>query len=249
MIPNILTGANAGIGYESAIAIAAASTNYHVLVGSRSIPKGEAAVREVQSKSLPGSVSLIQLDVTDDESIKNAVGRVDREFGHLDVLINNAGIQVYDTTPLSNRLRKTFETNSIAPAVVSEAFLPLLKLSTHARIIYVGSSLGSVSRKLDKTLPVATKLSLPYRMSKAALNMLIAYDHIELEPFGIKVHGVCPGYVVTSLSGTGEKGVQERKLKGAGSPEASGQTILSIVEGKRDLHVGTLVHKDGVHPW
>lgn len=248
-IANIHKGANTGIGYESARAIAAASTNYHVLMGSRSIEKGEAAVRGIEAKSLPGSVSFIQLDVTDDESITIAVDRVDKEFGHLDVLINNAGIQVYDNTPLSNRLRKTFETNSIAPAVVSDAFLPLLKRSTQARIIYVGSSLGSVSRKLDKNLPVATTLSLPYRMSKAALNMLIAYDHIELEPFGIKVHGVCPGYVVTNLSGTGEIGIQERKDKGAGSPEDSGQTMLSIVEGKRDLDVGMLVYKDGVHPW
>jgi NAD(P)-dependent dehydrogenase (short-subunit alcohol dehydrogenase family) len=218
-------------------------------VASRSIEKGEAAIKEIEAKLLPGSVSLIQLDVTDDESINNAVAKVDKEFGHLDILINNAGIQVYDDSPLSNRLRKTFETNSIAPAVVSEAFLPLLKNSTRARLIYVGSGLGSIARKLDKNWNTATALSLPYRMSKAALNMLIAYDHIELEPFGIKVHGVCPGYVVTNLSGTGEKGIQQRKEKGAGSPASSGQFILSIVEGKRDRDAGTLVYKDGVHPW
>lgn len=187
--------------------------------------------------------------MTDDESVGNAVVKVDQLFGHLDILINNAGIQVYDNSPLSSRLRRTFETNSIAPAVVSEAFLPLLKRSSQARLIYVGSSLGSMARKLDKTWNSATSLSLPYRMSKAALNMLIAYDHVELEPFGIKVHGVCPGYVVTNLSGTGDKGVEERKNRGAGSPDISGQTILSIIKGYRDQDAGTLVYKDGVHPW
>jgi NAD(P)-dependent dehydrogenase (short-subunit alcohol dehydrogenase family) len=86
-------------------------------------------------------------------------------------------------------------------------------------------------------------------MSKAALNMLAICNHVALRPQGIKVWTYCPGYVVTNLSGTGEKGRRERVERGARDPKESAEGILAIVEGKRDSEVGKFVHKDGVYPW
>lgn len=86
-----------------------------------------------------------------------------------------------------------------------------------------------------------------YRMSKAALNMLALQDVKLLGRQGVKVFAVCPGLVESGLRGHSE---QERSAGGrAGDPKVSGETILSILEGKRDEDVGKFVHKDGVYPW
>lgn len=79
--------------------------------------------------------------------------------------------------------------------------------------------------------------------------MLAICHHVALGPQGIKVWTFCPGYVVTNLSGTGEKGRRERVERGAGDPKESAEGILAIVEGRRDNEVGKFVHKGGVYPW
>ncbi|RDW87452.1 NAD(P)-binding protein-16 [Coleophoma crateriformis] len=247
----LITGANGGIGFETAAAIGALSAKYHVLVGSRTASKGEQAVAELQARSPQATYSALQLDVTSDDSITAAAAAVEQEFHKLDVLINNAGVIVSANLPLREQLRATFETNSIGPAVMIQTFLPLLRKSKDPRIINVSSDLGSITLKTQKDPSWWSNFVIeePYRMSKAALNMLTGSASVELGKEGIKVFGVCPGYVVTNLSGTGEKGREQRVQNGAGDPAVSGQTIASIVDGKRDSDVGRVVHKDGVYPW
>jgi NAD(P)-dependent dehydrogenase (short-subunit alcohol dehydrogenase family) len=89
----------------------------------------------------------------------------------------------------------------------------------------------------------------PYHMAKAAMNMLMACDYALLGPKGLKAWAYCPGYVVTDLSGTGEKGRQERIDNGAGNPRDSAIGLLAIIEGKRDADVGKFVHRDGLYDW
>ncbi|KAL3420964.1 short-chain dehydrogenase [Phlyctema vagabunda] len=243
----LITGANGGIGYETALVFAKASEEYHVLVGSRSLEKGEKAVEEIKKQKIKGDVSLIQLDVTDDTSITKAVAKVEAEFGKLDVLVNNAGIfPKVETTP-REYFQKTFETNTIGPAVVTDAFLPLMTKAESARLVYVSSGLGSIALKEKSPAGTPRDLYLAYCMSKAALNMLMVADSVDLTERGMKVFAVCPGYVVSNL--TGEKGRQDRIAKGAGSPVVSAETILSCVEGRRDADAGKFVYKDGVYAW
>jgi NAD(P)-dependent dehydrogenase (short-subunit alcohol dehydrogenase family) len=132
---------------------------------------------------------------------------------------------------------------------VTENFLPLLLKSAGSRLIYVSSDLGSITLRCD---PSSTYYAIPataYRMSKAALNMLAACQQFEYGKEGMKVWAFNPGYVVTNLSGTGEKGRQERVERGAGDAAVSARGLADIVYGMRDAEVGGLVEGKGVQPW
>jgi NAD(P)-dependent dehydrogenase (short-subunit alcohol dehydrogenase family) len=198
---------------------------------------------ELREENPKGSFALIQLDVTDQESITAAAEFVEKQHGRLDILINNAGI-IPKATSLINNLREVFETNIFGTAVVTEDFTPLLEKSKYARLIYVTSDLGSITDRIDPSSKYYKLPNITYRMSKAALNMLAACHRAELGPKGIKVWAFNPGYVVTNLSGTGEKGKQERIANGAGDPKESAEGIVACVDGRRDNDVGKFVHKD-----
>jgi len=185
--------------------------------------------------------------VTDQKSIENAVSSITQEVGRLDVLINNAGIASF-AKPFVAELREIFETNVFGAANITENFLPLLSESNDARLIYVSSGLGNISRRADPADLFYKVDATSYRMAKAALNMLTACHHYEHAP-RIKVWAFCPGYVVTDLSGTGEQGREERRERGAGDPKVSGENLAKIVHGERDADVGKFVHGDGVYPW
>jgi NAD(P)-dependent dehydrogenase (short-subunit alcohol dehydrogenase family) len=174
--------------------------------------------------------------------------QVTKEYGHLDVLINNAGIIAKSPTLIAN-LREAFETNTFGPAVVTDTFLPLLLKSSNARVIYVTSGLGSITDRLDTKSPYYMIPAVSYRMTKTALNMLAACNHVELGPKGVKVWTYCPGYVVTNLTGTGEAGRQERVRNGAGSAVESAEGIEELVNGTRDADVGKFVKKGGFWDW
>jgi NAD(P)-dependent dehydrogenase (short-subunit alcohol dehydrogenase family) len=184
------------------------------------------------------------LDVTDIASIYQAAKMVGEEFGRLDTLINNAGA-LPKSKGLAEQMREVFEVNTIGQVIMTEAFRPLLAKSKDARLIFVSTSLSSISLRLQPdwasyNVPVA-----PYRVSKAALNMWAACAAKEGKEQGIRVWTVHPGLVATNLSGNKEA----MKQMGAGTSEVSAQTILSIIEGRRDADIGKLIHKDGVHPW
>lgn len=244
----LVVGGNGGIGYLTAESLVASSPNYHVIICSRNKERGEKALLELHKESPKGSFSLIQLDVTDEKSIAAAAKLIEKEYGRLDVLINNAGI-IPKTTPLIKNLREVFETNTFGPAIVTEAFTSLLEKSKNARLIYVTSDLGSITERSGPSSKYYKLPSTTYRMSKAALNMLVACHHVELGPKGIKVWAFNPGYVVTNLSGTGEKGAKERIANGAGDPKESAEGIVACVDGRRDNDAGKFVNKDGFHPW
>ncbi|KAK5731718.1 hypothetical protein LTR17_011189 [Elasticomyces elasticus] len=124
----LITGANAGIGFELAAQLLPKG-NYHVLLGCRSVEKGNTALERLQSRNLPGSVVFTQLDVTDDDSINAAAAQVEKEHGRLDVLVNNAAIGLVGVEPLRRQMREAFDTNATGPAVMGYAFAELLKKS------------------------------------------------------------------------------------------------------------------------
>ena len=241
----LITGGNNGIGFETC-ALFASQPQYHVIMGSRSLEKGQIALTQIQSRNPAGSISLVQLDITSDSSIDAARKSVESQWCHLDILINNAGI-----CPLTfdrKILRETLETNAVSPALVTEAFIPLLKKASHARVIYVSSVLGSIGVRSDADSQAYNEDYKAYRISKAALNMLVACDAWQYEKDGIKVFAFCPGYVVTDLAGM-------RKAKmdhGVPTPEGSARGLLDIAEGKRDADAGKFLHiknGDGLYPW
>jgi len=227
--------------------IASASPSYHVLVGSRNPENGKKAVSELQAcGSIKGTLTDIQIDVNDQASIDAAAKFIEDKFGHLDVLLNNAGIGP-PNGDLKTQLERTFQTNVIGPMVVTHTLTPLLLKSKTPYSIYVTSGLGSLSMAANPNDPYYQARYDIYRASKAALNMLVIQETKELGPKGVKTFAVCPGLVRSNLRGKTEEDISAGGY--AGDPDVSGQTLLSVIEGKRDADVGRAVHKDGVHPW
>jgi NAD(P)-dependent dehydrogenase (short-subunit alcohol dehydrogenase family) len=224
-------------------------------MGARSTTKAEAKLKEVQSKDIKGTISSIILDQNEDESIFAAVKQIETDFGRLDILINNAGICLppdQTWTPRST-LRSTFETNVFGPMILTEALIPLLKKSTNPCVINVTSGLGSIaglspSLPTDHALYSHKDVKVPgYRMSKAALNMLTAYQYAQLKDEGFKIWAYCPGYVTTDL--TNDREAREA-MQWCESSETSAQGILDILRGERDADVGKYVTKrGGSYPW
>ncbi|KAI0150988.1 putative short chain dehydrogenase/reductase [Pestalotiopsis sp. NC0098] len=253
----LITGASSGIGLETVVALAKESPKYHVLLGSRSVEKGQKVVDEIVAAdpSIKDQVELIQIDVTDRKSIEAAKSTVEAKFGKLDVLVNNAGIIVYrqDVDTLTS-LREHFETNTFGTAICTEVFEPLLKKSSEPRLIHVSSDQGSIATRLDKTAKWYKIRGDTYRMSKAALNMLAACHKANYEDWGCKVCAFNPGLCVTNL--TGEAGRKMRIQYGARDAKDAAFALRDTIAGKRDadieksgLESGIIDLDGGILPW
>lgn len=214
---------------------------------SRSLEKVDAAMAEIQTAGIKGELSTLQLDVTDEKSIRRAAASVDEKFGRLDVLINNAATGCMDPD-IRTRFQINLETNVLGPMLVSAAFKPLLLKSENPYSIYVSSGAGSLTLRSS---PEGAAASLPngemYCASKSALNMIMVDEHFQVKDTGLKVFAMCPGFVVSNLRGKDE--ASRSGWGKAGDPMVSGQTALKIIQGERDADVGKLIHKDGVYAW
>lgn len=197
----LVTGANRGIGLE--VCRQLGERGFVVILTARDAEKGRAAAESLRRRQL--DVRPLRLDVVDDASIREAVAAVDRSVGRLDVLVNNAGV-LYDEWQRGVDadlavVRQAFETNTLGPWRVSQAFLPLLRRSGHGRIVNVSSGAGSLTY-MDGGTPA-------YAVSKAALNALTRILAAELKPAHILVNSVCPGWVSTDMGGAGGRPVAE----------------------------------------
>ena len=204
----LVTGANQGIGLQIATDLAAAGLT--VLLASRNLDRGKTA-----AQSIDGDVYPIQLDVTDEASIRAAVAQVEQQFGRLDILVNNAAIsrangpqsetmqdyiQRSRATLISvDEVRSIWETNVFGVIAVTQAFVPLLRKSVAAGIVNVSSNLGSLGL-LSAANPYRSTFNPGYGASKTALNAITLAFSIDLEAEGIKVNAVTPGFTGTALN-------------------------------------------------
>lgn len=233
--------ANSGIGFELAAQLLQKGI-YHVLVGSRSAQKGKVAVEDLQSRNYPGTAEMLPLDVTDDNTVHQAVTTIGHTHGKLDVLVNNAAVAVPPGTD-REQLRLAFDTNATGPWILTKALLPLLQRSPGARIINISSGVGSIGRKLDSTSPMHKMSGVQYRASKTALNMITACQYVEYGELGIKVSLYDPGFTVSNLSDN------NKAEKGARSAEKTVESLMEVVEGRRDAEAPAFLHNTGMYPW
>ncbi|KAJ5574181.1 short-chain dehydrogenase [Penicillium hispanicum] len=237
----LITGATNGIGLELAAQLAAKGS-YHVLMGARSLEKGNTALQSLESRNLAGPIDLLHLDVTVDETIERAAATVQQKFGRLDILVNNAAISAMKP-PLREQMQDAFNTNATGPAVVTAAFGPLLRGSKHGpRIVNISSGAGSIVRRLDTSSPLYKLQEVQYRASKTALNMVTACQWVEYGP-DIKVFAYDPGFTQSNL------GPHNTAENGARLASESVMPLIDLLEGKRDEEAGQLLHNTGVYPW
>lgn len=199
----LITGANRGLGYETARLLA--ERGMTVLLGARDEERGVAAAARLLEAG--HDVRVLQLDVTDEKSIRAAVERVDADHGRLDVLVNNAAIGGFaesgapSDTPVE-AIRWVYETNVFGVVAVTNALLPLLRRAPAARIVNVSSEIGSITTTTMPGSPLAQfPPNVPYPSSKAALNMVTVMYAAELRDTPIKVNAANPGYCATDLNG------------------------------------------------
>lgn len=200
----LITGANKGIGLATVKELL--QNGFHVFLGSRNRQNGLAAAEKLKQSGFH-NVEVIPLDVTDDRSVANAYDLITKRVNHLDVLINNAGINggMPPYTALSaspEQFKDAFETNIIGVARVTQAFMPLLEKSTQPRIVNVSTSVGSLSLQSNPAWPAYEYAKYAvYASSKAALNMYTVHLAFELRNTAFKVNAVCPGYTKTDFTG------------------------------------------------
>ncbi len=200
----LVTGANKGIGKELAQQLGALGMT--VLIGARDQEDGQKAAAELTTGGADAHVVL--LDVTSQASINAAVAQVENDYGKLDVLVNNAGIdldlgghqQLVPPSALEmDTLRQTYDTNFFGVFAVTKAFLPLLKRSEAGRIVNMSSSAGSLTQNADLNYEYAAAKALAYPSSKAALNMMTIQFAYEMRNTAIKVNSADPGYTATDI--------------------------------------------------
>ncbi|NES15190.1 MULTISPECIES: SDR family oxidoreductase [Micromonospora] len=197
----LITGANKGIGLATARQLGARGMT--VLLGARDETRGREAERTLRAEGV--DARFVSLDVTDEKSAAAVAELVEREYGHLDVLVNNAGIVRADGTALPSEttlatLREVYETNVFGVVAVTNALLPLLRRAPAARIVNVSSEVGSIAVMTDPRGALFELTSVPYPSSKTALNMITAMYAKELRDTPIRVNAANPGYCATDLN-------------------------------------------------
>jgi NAD(P)-dependent dehydrogenase (short-subunit alcohol dehydrogenase family) len=197
----LITGANKGIGFETAKQLA--KLEYFVYLGSRSQENGLEAVQKLHDLGIT-NVESIQIDVADIKSIRRAKQKIEAKVGALDILINNAGTggslpQELSTCDLEN-LRAIFETNFFGVIQTTQEFLPLLKKSAQSSIINVSSEVGSLTAMSTPGGNPSRDKFHAYGSSKTALNAFTVMLANELRDTGISMNSVTPGHTATDLN-------------------------------------------------
>lgn len=241
----LVTGANKSIGFE--VVRQLAQKGIYVYLGSRDLENGKAAVSKLVAEGL-SNVEVIQLDITDDESVKNARIEIGKKAKALDILINNAGVfGGYPQGALDisiAQFRAAYDANVYGVVRVTQAFIDLLKKSSGPRIVNVSSSQGSITLHSDPSYKYYDYKAAAYLSSKSAMNMYTVVLAYELKNSNFKINAVCPGYTKTDFNGH----------RGPGSIEDAGKRIVKYALIDNDGPTGKFFSEEnnpvtGEIPW
>lgn len=195
----VVTGGNRGLGLETCRQLAKAGLD--VVLACRDQLKGEEAIAQLLEERL--SVAFHQLDVSSHESVRQLAIDIRKDYGRLDVLVNNAGVALDKRSDGSStmsimetsvdRVKQTMDTNLYGAMMLCQELIPIMKEHKYGRIVNVSSGLGQLSE-------MGVGYS-GYRMSKVALNALTRMVAEEFKSNNILVNSVCPGWVKTDMGG------------------------------------------------
>ena len=197
----LITGANRGIGFETAKQLGEQGVT--VVVGARKLADAEKTVQTLKAAGIDAYA--VKLDVTSGADRSAAAQYLEKTFGKLDILINNAGVAsshgfkpiIIETS--DEELESIFKTNLFSVLAVTRELLPLLKKSPAGRIVNLSSILGSQALHADPGSPIYDFKSFAYDASKAALNSFTIHLAYELRDTPIKVNSAHPGWVKTDM--------------------------------------------------
>jgi NAD(P)-dependent dehydrogenase (short-subunit alcohol dehydrogenase family) len=240
-LTSLSVGATEGVGYETAKNLVLSSEICHVLVCSPNFGNSEDAVASLNAlPGAKGTASALELDITDDASIFMAAQVVEEQYGHVDCLVNNAGIPNGYSGP-AIRIRENMATSVVGPVVVTTAFEPLLKKSSDPRVIFVTSPSASL---ISSTHPAtnASYLYSYYHASKAALSMIMVEYGKRASRIGL--WGRDPDWL-----GTNQENREQMQRFGVPDPSVGGIEIARVVKGERDGDGSRVVGKHGVQQW
>ena len=199
-----ITGGNRGIGFETAKALGALGIN--LIIGCRDLAKGESAVKELQKMGFKAEA--IIYDANDTKSPKNVYHHIEKHYGNLDILINNAGMISEDLIGKNSSsfvsqsvLQQTFQTNLFSVVSLTQELLPLILKSVAGRIVNLSSIVGSLTLHSMEKSPIDPAKAFAYNASKTALNAYTIHLAHELKDTNIKVNSAHPGWVKTELGG------------------------------------------------
>jgi NAD(P)-dependent dehydrogenase (short-subunit alcohol dehydrogenase family) len=240
----LVTGANKGIGREIASQLAA--RGIMVWIGARDESRGETAAEALRAQG--ADARFVRLDVTSDESVREAARIVAAQSPRLDILVNNAGVAldlgvIPSELPLE-RMKAIYEVNVFGPVRVTQAFLPLIKKATAGRIVMVSSGLGSLTQQAN---PASSAYQaslrgynlLGYNTSKAALNAITLVFAKEFAGGPIKINAANPGFTATDLND--HRGTQT-------AAEGAAIEVELALLGE-DGPTGGLFSSNGPEPW
>lgn len=241
----LITGANKGIGFETARQLL--QNGYYVFLGSRSLENGEAAVAKLNDEGLT-NVEAIELDVANSDSVNKARKTIGQKTDTLDALINNAGI--LGGMPQSSleatveQYEMVYDTNVYGVVRVTQAFIDLLRNSEQPRIVNVSSSGSSLTLHSDPSWTYYSHKAALYASSKAALNMYTIDLAYQLRDTPFKVNAVCPGFVATDFN----------NYRGTGSVQEGGVRIAKYAMIGHDGPTGKFIAEEynpltGETPW
>jgi len=200
-----ITGANRGIGYETAKRLG--ELGITVVLGVRDLAKGQQAASQLQASGIQSEA--ISYDANAPETAKLVYEHLDRKFGKLDILVNNAGICIEPIFGNDNSssvspqvLHETFQTNLFSVVALTQALLPLIRKAPAGRIVNLSSILASQTLHSMPNSPIEPAKAFAYNASKSALNAYTIHLAHELRDTSIKVNSAHPGWVKTELGGS-----------------------------------------------
>jgi NAD(P)-dependent dehydrogenase (short-subunit alcohol dehydrogenase family) len=222
----LVTGANRGIGFAILQALSTRSPSDQYLLGARDLVKGTSAIKALRQLGIEARIDAIQLDVTSDQSLRTAVKMIESKYHALDVLINSAGLALIPSAPDCSDYRSAFsavyDTNVISVALTTQLFLPLLRRSPRGQVINVSSARGSLTLSSSPSTPPT--VSMPYSISKTALNALtLEFDKLA-ENKDVEFQCIAPGHCKTAFNG----------FRGSRDPLDGAKVVVELVTAEKD---------------
>lgn len=239
-----ITGGNRGLGFQTALEL---KDTAKVVISSRDLLQGEQALAKLRKAGV--DADLLQLDIAEPSAPAAAHAYFNTNYGYLDILVNNAGIAAgkfpgtgpeHSATrvPLDT-LERVFRTNFFGTVALTNALLPLIKLSPAGRIVNLSSILGSLTLHADPNSPIYHAKSFAYDASKSALNAYTVHLAYELRDTNVKVNSAHPGWVKTDMGGS------EAPM----AIEEGGKTSFALATLGDDGPSGGYFHMSQPLPW